>query len=186
MDGYLRVYYGKGPLGGFKRRWFHYEPAAGQLQCFRDQHDYFPTESIDLRQALFTINTTENEKNDSTIASGSIPLNGDESKCTTFKIIVQDQVHQMDAESSENCIRWLQALQTARNKLAMGSASVGEEIDLLDDHLLPSPPPVPTRKHKISNSFDRKSNRISQTGSDLINFDEESVNSKDGKTTRGA
>lgn len=136
LAGHLLLYCGKGALGGFKRRWFRYDDQSGQLQCFRSADDYFPLDCLDLRQALFTINAPE-----------------EGGRCHSFKVIVNDVEMLLDAETPENCIRWLQQLQQRRNRLASGRPEAAARVDEanatdLDEQDGPlQPPERPARLH---------------------------------------
>lgn len=54
LCGYLNKLVGRGPLKGFKTRWFFYDPRKCYLYYFKTSHDALPLGHIDIADACFT------------------------------------------------------------------------------------------------------------------------------------
>ncbi|XP_068595450.1 TBC1 domain family member 2B [Brachionichthys hirsutus] len=61
LCGYLNKLSGKGPLRGYKPRWFVYDPRKCYLYCFRTPHDALPLGHIEVGDACFSYDVEAEE-----------------------------------------------------------------------------------------------------------------------------
>ena len=119
LCGYLNKLSGKGPLRGFKRRWFVYSPANCKLYFYRTRDDLLPLGEIDIRRATFSLPWPN--KNPS-----------------VFNIVSFDKEFVLEASDSQSCLYWLKQLQKLRrdyivelaNKFGVKLASYEDDSSL--------------------------------------------------------
>ena len=95
LCGYLNKLSGKGPLRGFKRKWFVYSPTNCKLYFYRTRDDLLPLGEIDIRRATFSLPWPN--KNPS-----------------VFNIVSFDKEFILEASDSQSCLYWLKQLQKLR------------------------------------------------------------------------
>ncbi|XP_072373466.1 TBC1 domain family member 2A isoform X2 [Scyliorhinus torazame] len=94
LCGYLNKLGGKGPLRGFKTRWFIFEHTTCHLYYFRTAQDCNPLGSIDLAKAVFNYSLEAEEG--------------------TFEIMTPAKDYTLMAKNGEVMMYWLQQLQQKR------------------------------------------------------------------------
>ncbi|XP_040860481.1 TBC1 domain family member 2A isoform X2 [Ochotona curzoniae] len=94
LCGYLSKFGGKGPLRGWKSRWFFYDERKCHLYYSRTAQDANPLDSIDLSSAVFDCKADAEEG--------------------TFEIHTPDRVITLKAATKQAMLYWLQQLQMKR------------------------------------------------------------------------
>ncbi|XP_037706819.1 TBC1 domain family member 2A isoform X2 [Choloepus didactylus] len=94
LCGYLSKFGGKGPIRGWKSRWFFYDDRKCHLYYSRTAHDANPLDSIDLSGAVFDCKADAEEG--------------------TFEIKTPSRVITLKATSKQVMLYWLQQLQMKR------------------------------------------------------------------------
>ncbi|XP_038660038.1 TBC1 domain family member 2A [Scyliorhinus canicula] len=122
LCGYLNKLGGKGPLRGFKTRWFIFEHRTCHLYYFRTAQDCSPLGSIDLAKAVFNYSLQAEEG--------------------TFEIMTPAKDYTLMAKNGEVMMYWLQQLQQKRwehseeqNHLVIDNPNISPE----QPELLPAP-----------------------------------------------
>ncbi|RWS03375.1 TBC1 domain family member 2B-like protein [Dinothrombium tinctorium] len=96
VSGFLNKWSGKGPLKGFKRRWFAFNEKNGKLCFYRNNDDSLPLGEIDIKRATFALSATTDPNS------------------SVFRIITGNKEYIIEANDRESCIYWLQELQRLR------------------------------------------------------------------------
>ncbi|XP_040487585.1 TBC1 domain family member 2A isoform X1 [Ursus maritimus] len=94
LCGYLSKFGGKGPIRGWKSRWFFYDERKCQLYYSRTAQDANPLDSIDLSSAVFDCKADAEEG--------------------TFEIKTPSRIITLKAATKQVMLYWLQQLQTKR------------------------------------------------------------------------
>ncbi|XP_032163126.1 TBC1 domain family member 2A isoform X4 [Mustela erminea] len=94
LCGYLSKFGGKGPIRGWKSRWFFYDEKKCHLYYSRTAQDANPLDSIDLSSAVFDCKADAEEG--------------------TFEIKTPSRVITLKAATKQVMLYWLQQLQTKR------------------------------------------------------------------------
>ena len=115
LEGWLTKYCGKGPLGGFKKRWLYFNPFTLKLECFKHSTDKIPLDSIEIQHSVLTINTIDELP--SIYETQTSNSQSNQSNCNSFRIIFGDKKWILEADNSQDCIKWLQKLQKLRKRL---------------------------------------------------------------------
>ncbi|XP_004600309.2 TBC1 domain family member 2A isoform X2 [Sorex araneus] len=97
LCGYLSKLGGKGPIRGWKSRWFSYDERKGHLSYSRTAQDANPLDSIDLAGAVFNCRADAEEG--------------------TFEIKTPSRVITLKAATKQVMVYWLQQLQMKRWEL---------------------------------------------------------------------
>uniref|UniRef100_H0VE94 TBC1 domain family member 2A n=1 Tax=Cavia porcellus TaxID=10141 RepID=H0VE94_CAVPO len=94
LCGYLRKFGGKGPMRGWKSRWFFYDERKCHLYYSRTAQDANPLDSIDLSAAIFDCKA--------------------DAEAGTFEIKTPNRVITLKAPTKQVMLYWLQQLQMKR------------------------------------------------------------------------
>ncbi|XP_019505019.1 PREDICTED: TBC1 domain family member 2A [Hipposideros armiger] len=94
LCGYLSKFGGKGPIRGWKSRWFHYDEKKCHLYYSRTAQDANPLDSIDLSSAVFDCKADAEEG--------------------TFEIKTPGRIITLKAATKQVMLYWLQQLQMKR------------------------------------------------------------------------
>jgi hypothetical protein len=109
LCGYLNKLSGKGPLRGFKKRWFVYSPSECKLHYYRAKGDLVPLGVIDIRKATFTINPQTRPS---------------ESSAFTFSIVTSpEQEYILEGVDQTTSLYWIRELQRFRKEYIVSLAS---------------------------------------------------------------
>lgn len=137
LCGYLNKLSGKGPLRGFKKRWFIHSSSDCKLKYYRAKGDLVPLGEIDIRRATFTIT----------------PVTGSHSSSLVFSIVTLDKEFVLEGVDQETSLFWIKELQRLRKEYIVNLASdfgIKLTIPSLDDGV--GEPQITEVKNTRSNS----------------------------------
>ena len=107
LCGYLNKMTGKGPLRGFKKRWFVHNNSDCKLKYYRAKGDLVPMGEIDIRRATFSIS----------------PISGSESNSLVFTITTLDKEYVLEGVDQQTTLFWIRELQRQRKEYIVNLAS---------------------------------------------------------------
>ena len=154
LCGYLNKLSGKGPLRGFKKRWFVYSSSECKLHYYRAKGDLVPLGVIDVRRATFTINP---QTHDSSFS---------------FSIITApDQEYVLEGGDQKTSLYWIRELQRFRKEYIVNLASnfgIKLSSDCISDATSSSSSNSITKHHKEPQVIEVKK----EEGSSSVFYDE--------------
>ena len=115
LCGYLNKMSGKGPLRGFKKRWFIHSNSDCKLKYYRAKGDLVPLGEIDVRRATFSISPAAGQSSSSCSSSSSPSL--------IFTITTLDKEYMMEGSDQETTLFWIRELQRLRKEYIVHLAS---------------------------------------------------------------
>lgn len=107
LCGYLNKLTGKGPLRGFKKRWFVHSNSDCKLKYYRAKGDLVPMGEIDIRRATFSIS----------------PISGTDSNSLVFTITTLDKEYVLEGVDQQTTLFWIRELQRQRKEYIVNLAS---------------------------------------------------------------